>query len=198
MMSMARNTTTRQATGVADGGVLSEEHFVGLRVAAHSLYLCLHHGGCGVGRGADSSVGHRSGVIDKGNYGRAQRREAEAYQQRSRQSRGGAESGGSLDESSENEAHENGLDTTVGGDVLEQSLDSHHGSGMLESVHYEYCAEDDYQNADGIQRALDGKCGNGDKVLFPHKQSYDRGQDPCQRQGFFGAPVKSDHQNDRN
>jgi hypothetical protein len=197
MMSMARNTTTRQATAVADGGVLGEVHLEKVHVAAHGLDLALDGGGGGVGRGADCAVGHRGGVIDKGNYCRAQRREAEADQQRGGQSGRGAEAGSALDERAENEADENGLDTAVGGDVLEHTLDGDNGAGMLERVHNENCAEDDYENADGIQSALDRERGNGDEVLFPHKQSYQRCEDPCQRQGLFGAPVEADHKNDR-
>ena len=186
----------QRAGGLADGGELGQRHAVGLGIGAERLSRLNGNGSGGVGRGADRAVNDGDAVVNERHDGGAERREAEADQQRGGERGGRAEAGGAFDEGREHEAHDDRLDAAVGVHVIEHALDGGNRAGVLERVHDQDGAEDDHEGADGLQEAVQRPRGGGRKVLLPVQQGDHNRQNPAERQGALCRPVEGQHQND--
>jgi hypothetical protein len=116
--------------------------------AGAQIRNALSHGGHeSVYGSSDSAEADGNGVINEGKgTAAAERWEADADQKRSGKGCGSSESGGALDEGSEKEAYQDNLNSSVGRDVSEHTLNRNNGARVFQGVHDSDGAEDDDQN----------------------------------------------------
>ena len=148
-------------------------------------------------RSAHGAEAHRRRLDDETREHRGDRREAEGEHERGDDGGRSAETGGTLDEGTEEPGDDDDLHAPIRRDRDEAGADGLDRPGPRDRGQQQQCAEDDPQQADRDEETLDDGGADRHPLDLPREVRHEGGGDQPDGHGIFGRPAEADEQDSR-